>query len=50
MVTLDDSVEKELRQYVGREFPDKRLRGGLSIIVEEAVRRFLEERTGRRLT
>ena len=48
IVTLSEDIASELREYVKREYSGKH--GAISIVVEEALRRFLEEKTGKRLT
>jgi len=48
IVTLSDELDKELRRYLAQEYHGKR--GALSIVVEESLRRFIQEETKRRLT
>ena len=48
IVTLSEEVDKELELYLNEEYHGKK--GALSIVFEESLRRFLEEKTGKRLT
>ena len=48
IVTLSDELDKELRRYLAQEYHAKR--GALSIVVEEALRRFIQEETKREMT
>ena len=48
LVCLSDEVERALRDYVQQEFHGRR--GAVGIVVEESLRRFLQEQTKRRLT
>jgi len=41
-VTLNDAVEKKLRQFVTTKYPEKPY-GKLSEVVEESLKRFLKE-------
>jgi len=38
-ITLSDNLEKQLRDYVEQKYAGKK--GALSIVVEEALRRYL---------
>ena len=48
IITLSEEADRALREYLRREYHDKP--GALSITVEEAIRRFLETQTGKRMT
>jgi hypothetical protein len=42
-VTLNDGIEKRLREYVTKHYPEKPF-GKLSKVVEEAIKEYLETR------
>ena len=48
IITLTENADKKLRRYVEERYGNKR--GAISIVVEEAVRRFIQEETKRRMT